>query len=91
MEIHIEIQLDGEDTPSPEDLEIRSQLEDWIVANEIGEVTDVGATSGRMDIFLEVDEGARQAVNELREYLEETGLAERVSVREVVANPTYEQ
>ena len=53
MEIHIQIKIQGDGFPSPEELDLRHELEDWIEDNGVGVVVDAGAGGGVMDIFIE--------------------------------------
>ena len=84
MELCIEITYPG-DLPTEDELAVRSDVEEWLLENDVGEVVDTAAAAGRMQIFIEVtDEDKRQAVKRIREFLDNEGITERASVREIV-------
>jgi hypothetical protein len=56
MQIHIQIKLKGTEFPDPDELLVRDRLEELLIEKQIGEIFDIGAGEGVMDIFLEVDD-----------------------------------
>lgn len=84
MELCIEITYPGE-LPTEDELAVRTDVEVWLLENDVGEVTDTAAAAGRMQIFIEVtDDDARQAVQKIRAFLDGEGITDRASVRQIV-------
>lgn len=75
MEIHIQMRLRGQGFPSPDELQLRYELEDALEDQGVGEVVEAGAGGGVMDIFLEVEDG-NMAMLAARRMVEAQGLKE---------------
>jgi hypothetical protein len=70
--IEIQIKLQGDGFPTPEELEVRHKLEDTIEERNIGEVVDAGGGGGVMDVGVEVEDGEK-AMNEIQNII--TGIS----------------
>lgn len=75
MEIHIQMRLRGQGFPSPDELQLRYELEDALEDQGVGEVVEAGAGGGVMDIFLEVED-SNLAMLAARRMVEAQGLKE---------------
>jgi hypothetical protein len=93
MEIHIQIKLKGDGFPSKEELQIRNQLENLIEENRVGEIIDIGAGTGVMDIFIEVD-NLRYSMGKIKSLVHELNIEEITDVKklkkEKKKKPNYE-
>jgi hypothetical protein len=81
MEIHIQIKLAGDGFPSPDELDLRHELEDWLEDNGLGIVLDAGGGGGVMDIFFE--QSLPDAKEQVEALMNQRGLSEIVTVRVV--------
>ncbi len=80
LEIHIQIDCDGEGLPTAHELAMRRALEAALETAEVGEVVDAGGGMGVMDIYLDVDD-AETALSRATSIVKELGLADRTTVR----------
>lgn len=78
MEVDIIITIE-DDFPSSDELAVRHRLEDAIVEQKLGKITDAGAGMGAMDLALRVPSGAK--LKKLKALLEEQGLADRTKLK----------
>lgn len=78
MEVDIIITIE-DDFPSSDELAVRHRLEDAIVEQKLGKITDAGTGMGAMDLALRVPSGAK--LKKLKALLEEQGLADRTKLK----------
>jgi hypothetical protein len=78
--IEIQIKLQGDGFPTPEELEVRHKLEDTIEERNIGEVVDAGGGGGVMDVGVEVEDGEK-AMNEIQNIVRELKIEDITKVQ----------
>ncbi len=81
-DISIEIRLSGEDFPTPEEMDLRWELEGQVEKRGIGVVEGSGAGGGRMDFSFQVDnvDKADIAVEKMKQLLEDYGVLETANI-----------
>jgi hypothetical protein len=78
-EIHLQMKLSGDGFPTPDELDLRYELEDWIEETGIGIVLEAGGGGGVMDIF--VEPAAPDTHEQLARMITERGLSDIMTLR----------
>ena len=78
-EIQIAIRLEGDGFATSDELELRDVIEDWITAQNLGQIVDAGSGLGVMNLAVEVSD-ATAALEQLEVYIAQLGIRDRTTL-----------